>query len=213
MGSNDGSVLGAAKILDNGADALRFNIVFVAEGFRAAEQGAFDALCSDFAFRMQGERWFQTHGRAINLHRINVASTESGADEPASCPDHTVGSGKTAATYFDATFCSSTIRRTVGINQPLVRSTLTSLVPRWHVAAVLVNTTLDGGAAMGNVLTTTLSSRWKEVLLHEIGHAAFGLADEYPYWSGCGRDTNRDHAPAGEPTQPNITAERTLANL
>jgi hypothetical protein len=31
------------------------------------------------------------------------------------------------------------------------------------------------------VFWTALSSDWREVVLYEVGHAAFGLADEYSY--------------------------------
>ena len=37
-----------------------------------------------------------------------------------------------------------------------------------------------------------------------MGHTAFGLADEYPYYAG-GNETGHDHHPAGEPSEPNVT--------
>ena len=41
-----------------------------------------------------------------------------------------------------------------------------------------------------------------------MGHTAFGLADEYPYYAG-GAETGHDHHPAGEPSKPNVTANTT----
>ena len=38
-----------------------------------------------------------------------------------------------------------------------------------------------------------------------MGHTAFGLADEYEYFAGCGVDTDRNRHPATEPAEPNVT--------
>ncbi len=46
-----------------------------------------------------------------------------------------------------------------------------------------------------------------------MGHAAFGLADEYQYYVGCGSDTDRDRHPGPEPTQPNVTVNTDRATL
>ena len=44
-----------------------------------------------------------------------------------------------------------------------------------------------------------------------MGHTAFGLADEYPYYAG-GDETGHDHHPAGEPSEPNVTANTNRAH-
>jgi hypothetical protein len=49
--------------------------------------------------------------------------------------------------------------------------------------------------------------------MHELGHSAFHLADEYEYWAGCGIDTDRNHHPAGEPVEPNVTTVNTRATI
>lgn len=214
MGLADGTVVGAQKILDSGPDAARLNVVLVAEGFRAAEQNAFNTACDSFVATLQAEPWFPVIGAAINVHRVNVESDESGADDPATCGDGTPGTGAAPATFFDASFCNSGIRRCLSGDETLVRDTLDAQVPQWHAAAVLVNTTQRGGCASGNVFFTALSTDWREVVLHELGHSAFDLADEYEYWEGCtSGETNRDNAPAGEPSEPNITTANTLATL
>jgi hypothetical protein len=51
----------------------------------------------------------------------------------------------------------------------------------------------------------SLAAGANEIGLHEMGHTAFGLADEYEYWAGCGVDTNRNNHPAVEPAEPNVT--------
>jgi hypothetical protein len=214
MGISDGTVNGIAKILNNGSDNIRLNVVLVAEGFQASEQAAFDTACSEFVTTLQAEPWYAVLGGAINVHRLNVSSNDSGADDPATCADASTGSGTLVNTYFDATYCNGGIRRCLSGNSTLVRNTLDDNLPQWHAAAVLVNSSERGGCASGDVFWTALSTDWKEVVLHEFGHTVFGLADEYEYWEGCSSgETDRDNAPVGEPAQPNITTVTNRSTL
>lgn len=215
MGTGDGQVIGITKILDNGPNDARYNIVLVAEGFRDTEQTDFNDFCEDFVDAFRNEPWFDTLIAAINIHRLNVESDESGADDPAEWVDGgdtycRGGTGTSVNTYFDSSYCGdNSIRRLLVCNSSLVRDVLDQNIPEWHVALVIVNSTTRGGSGGGSIATTALSADWINVNLHELGHSAFGLADEYDYWSGCGIDNDRDNAPAGEPTAPNATAAST----
>ena len=217
MGTSDGSVLGLTKILDNGPDNQRFNIVLVAEGFQdtMADRTAFNTRCQDVVDAFLDEPWFGAGLlAAINIHRLNVGSTDQGADNPATCADMSTATAVTAATYFDATYCTSGLRRCLGVNWSLVRTEITSRLPTWHAAVVIVNSTMRGGCASGNVFATAVSTDFINVVMHELGHAAFGLADEYSTWQGCtSGETDRDNAPPGEPMKRNITAASTLGSL
>jgi hypothetical protein len=217
MSASDGTVVGITKILDNGPDNQRFNIVIVAEGFQntTADQNAFNDRCQDIVDEFQAEPWF-SEGllAAVNIHRLNVTSTDAGADNPANCADMSTATAVTAATFFDATYCTAGVRRCLGVDWTLVRNTVTAQIPTWHAAVVLVNSTMRGGCASGNVFATALSTDWLDVVMHELGHAAFRLADEYSTWQGCSSgETDRDNAPAGEPADANITAASSLAGL
>ncbi len=208
MGTSDGTVQGLTTLVSNGPDAERHNIVLVAEGFTESEQSDFNDRCDDVVGKIQSEAWFAELGAAINIHRLNVASDESGTDDPATCPDGNTGAGTTAATYFDSGFCNAGIRRCLSGNEGLVRSTLDVQLPGWDSAAVLVNATERGGCASGNVFWASLSSDFREVVVHELGHASFDLADEYSTWAGCtSGETDRDNAPSNEPDDVNITTE------
>ena len=109
MGSTDGTVQATTKILDNGPDGSRMNVVLVAEGFAAAQETSFHNLCDDFVAALQAETWYPILGNATNVHRLDVHSDESGADEPSTCPDGGGGTGTLVDTYFDASFCNSGI--------------------------------------------------------------------------------------------------------
>jgi hypothetical protein len=213
MGIADGTIQGLTKILDNGPDNARLNVVLVAEGFTAAEQTTFNNFCDGFVTALQAETWYAVLGTAINVHRLNVASTDSGTDSPATCPDGAAGSGTLVNTYFDSSFCNSGIWRCLSGDSGLVRNTLDDELPGWDVGIVLVNTTDHGGCASGNVSFTSVKSGWENIALHEMGHN-FGLADEYHYWQGCSSgETDRDNAPPGEPASFNITVETNKSNL
>ncbi|WP_406661463.1 M64 family metallopeptidase [Methanolobus sp. ZRKC3] len=210
MGTSDGTVVGPTKILNNGPDSDRFNIVFLAEGFQDTEQTAFNNACDDFVDAIQLEPWFDTLISAINIHRINVESDDSGADDPGICG----GTGATANTYFDATYCGDgVIRRLLVCDGDIARGVLDTHVPDWDVAVVLVNNSTIRGGSGGGIATVAMTASWINITLHELGHSAFALADEYDYWAGCGVDTNRDVAPSGEPSALNVTAATTRSAL
>jgi hypothetical protein len=97
-------------------------------------------------------------------------------------------------------------------DQTIARDVLDTHVPEWDVAVVLVNSTDPGGSG-GGIATAAMSAGWITTTLHELGHSAFALADEYDYWAGCGVDTDRDVAPAGEPSQSNVTTATTRSAL
>ena len=109
-----------------------------------------------------------------------------------------------ARTAFDATYCTGGIRRLLVVDDALVQQAVAAHVPAWHTILVVVNATIWGGSG-GSVGTYSLAPGAHRIAIHEMGHTAFGLADEYHYWAGCGTDTDRDNHPATEPSEPNVT--------
>jgi hypothetical protein len=108
----------------------------------------------------------------INIHRIDVVSTDSGADDPVTCGDGSAGSGAIAHTYFDATFCSGNlIRRLLTCDSVSARNVAHALVPATHVTMVIVNSPLYGGSG-GDVATFSTAPGAAEIALHEMGHTA-----------------------------------------
>jgi hypothetical protein len=200
MGTGDGTVLGPTKIVDHGSDADRWNLVLVSEGYRSTQMGQFQTDAQNFVNTLFATAPFNTLQSAINVHRVDVTSTDSGAGDPTACG----GSGANPATYFDASFCNSGVRRLLLVNNTTVLNVVNAQVPAWDAILVIVNSTIYGGAG-GAVGTMSLAAGANEIGMHEMGHTAFGLADEYEYWGGCGVDTNRNNHPAVEPAEPNVT--------
>jgi hypothetical protein len=209
MGVADGTVHGTTLIVNHGSPSERWNLVIVSDGYQASELSTFasdaqnvvNALFAAPPFNDPGGILVPSIQSAINVHRVDVSSTDSGADDPAACG----GSGATAATYFDASFCNGGIRRLLLVNNATMLNVVNAQVPQWHAILCLVNSSLYGGGG-GTVATSSKAAGALEVALHELGHSAFGLADEYEYWAGCGVDTDRNNHPAAEPSEPNVTA-------
>jgi len=114
-------------------------------------------------------------------------------------------------TYFDATFGTDGLLRLLTCNNTTALTVVADQVPEFSVCLVAVNSTTYGGSG-GGVGTFSLASGAVEIAIHEMGHVAFGLADEYNYWAG-GNEPDRAHHPPGEPSESNVTLNTDRATL
>jgi hypothetical protein len=208
MTTADGAVVGVTKIMDHGPDNARWNLVIMGDGYQAAQLAKYQNDVQGFVKTLFATPPFDSLQAAINVHRVDVSSTDSGADDPAACG----GAGTTARTYFDASFCNGGIRRLLEVNNSTALAVAANQVPPFHMAMVIVNSTVYGGSG-GSVATFSLAASANEIGLHEMGHTAFGFADEYEYWAGCGVDTDRNRHPASEPVAPNVTINADRATI
>jgi hypothetical protein len=199
----DGTIVRTVQIVDKGQASTHFNIVLLAEGYRQAELPVFAQHARAFADFLARTPPFTENCRAINVWRVDVASSNSGADDPVACG----GSGARPSTYFDATFCGDGVNsRALIANDGTALDVLNAQVPEWDQALVVVNSSKWGGTG-GTVGVTSTASDWEYIAVHELGHSAFGLADEYEYWAGCGIDTYQNYHPPSEPAAPNVTIQ------
>lgn len=206
MGTSDGNVLGSTKIVDAGPATQRWNVVIVSEGYRSSEMAQFAVDAQQFANTLLATTPFDRLRAAINVYRVDVTSTDSGAKDPTKCG----GSGAKPRTYFDASFCTNGIQRLLVGNSGRVTKVAGKHVPQWHVALLAVNSSLYGGSG-GAVATFSKAPGAVEVALHEMGHTAFGLADEYEYYAGCTKDSGHKNHSGSEPSQANITTNKNRA--
>lgn len=204
----DGSVLGRTQIFGTAPINRAFNVVILADGFTASQQNAFDRACTAFVAAFFKTAPFDAAKRAINIFRINVASTDSGADDPKQAG----GTGATARTYFDARFGENNIRRLLVCNNSTALQVAAKQVPEFTVVLVTVNSRVYGGSG-GPVATFSLADGASEIALHETGHTAFGLGDEYAYYDPNNDGNKRDRHPPIEPAQPNVTINTNRSTL
>lgn len=215
MGTSDGHILGTTKIVDHGPAAMRYNFVILGEGYQASQINQYHTDVQNFVDTLYATAPFNQLWCGINIYRVDVTSTDSGAYDPPTCGDGSTGSGPTPPphTYFDATFCSGGgIRRLLTVNDSTALNVATTQVPQVQMTLVIVNTTEYGGSGPDSgsaVVTFSLAS--SDIGIHEMGHG-FGLADEYSTYAGCSSgETGHDHYTGGEPTQPNLTIDTNRA--
>src|SRR6185437_4439689 len=152
MTTSDGTVLGLTQISGDAPLNRAFNIVLLADGFTAAQQGDFDTACGSFVTALFATPPYDELRPAINIFRVNVTSTDSGADDPTSGG----GTGATARTYFDASFGGNDIRRLLVCNNSTALSVAAAQLPQFTIALVVVNSTIYGGSG-GSVGTYSLA--------------------------------------------------------
>lgn len=202
MSAGDGYVVGTTKVIDHGPDSARWNLVILGDGYRVSELPRYHADVQNFLATLRTTPPLDELFCGINVHRVDVASTDSGADDPG-CAG---GTPTTANTYFDATFCTdfagTPLDRLLTVNTALALSVASAQVPLRHQVLCIVNSSKYGGSG-GTIATCSTNALASQIALHEIGHSAFGLADEY---GGNGVGT-----PAGEPSQPNVTRDTNRA--
>ena len=102
MSASDGYVVGVTKVVDHGPENSRWDLVIVGDGYRASELSNYHTHVQNFITELRTTPPFNELFCGINVHRIDVVSTDSGADDPGCGGNAAV----TASTYFDAKFCS-----------------------------------------------------------------------------------------------------------
>lgn len=207
MASSDGSVLGSLKIVDHGENLERWNLVIVGDGYRSSEMQTFHTDVGRFLVSLRARDPFGSLWPGINVVRVDVASTDSGADRQAGGAVAAV----TANTYFDAVYHAPPLERLLTVDDVLARSVAEDRCLEYDQVVVIVNDAQYGGSG-GSVAVCGSSNDSMAIAIHELGHSAFGLADEYESLGGCNSgEVGHDSYSGAEPAEPNVTRESTAA--
>ena len=67
MSTADGTVIGTTQIFGTAPRNRAFNVVLLADGFRQAEQAAFDSACAAFLTAFRGTPPYDELSPAINV--------------------------------------------------------------------------------------------------------------------------------------------------
>lgn len=190
------------KMWDSGPSANRFDVVIMGDGYTAAQIPLFRTHCANFVNYFLGVAPFSRYQNHINFWRVEVESTQSGADHPAPCYTTPI----LVTTALDAAYCTSGTQRCITTNSTTVTTTAMINVPAYDKIIVLVNDPEYGGCASGIICnTSSVHSSFLEIATHELGHTMFGLADEYwssgAVWAG------------GQPSQPNVANQNQATML
>lgn len=170
-------------IVYNGSPDKFINLVFLGDGFRAAELPVYlenARKLSNYLFSISP---FSEYSHFFNVFAISVASPESGANHPGTATDESSSSNQPVAsvnTTFNSTFDYASIHRLlVPQNYSAVFNAVASNAPFYDEIFMVVNSPYYGGSGSPNLATSSLNTSSYEVLVHEIGHSFAGLADEY----------------------------------
>lgn len=188
---------GYVTMVDNGPTRNRVDAVFLGDGYTASQLGTtyvtHIGAMLDHMFRDQ-ENPFPRYERFINVHRINLASNESGADVP---PEGVFRDTALDASYF----WDGVTDRLLYVNQSKADTAIRTNIGRAFapdMKLVTVNSTRYGGGGGSYAVYAGGNGSAPETALHEIGHSFAGLADEYDYGGGT-------VFTGPEPSEPNVT--------
>ena len=186
-------------IINNGSPQNRVDIAIVGDGYTAAQLPQYRTDVQQFIQGVFAQEPYREYQRYYNVHRIDVASNQSGADHPERVPPVFVD------TAFDATYNCSGIQRLICVSTTKVNQVVGASLPAnyFDVILIIVNDTEYGGSG-GSVAVASTNSAAVELVLHEVGHSFGLLADEY---AGGGPSCN----PNVEPPEANATRETTRA--
>lgn len=146
----------------------RLGILVLPEGFTEQRLPAFRARVDEFAEWLSRHEQLAAWGATIAIKRVDVASGASGFEVG------NVFGTRPAADH----------PRMVDLDHDLIMEYAMPLAPGFQSVLVLVDDESHRGCALGQIAVTALAPWWKEVALHELGHSAFGLADEYSEYPG-----------------------------
>jgi IgA peptidase M64 len=203
-----GTVVGATKIVDHGADGDHFVLAVTGDGFTAAEQTVFEQTVTAFLNDLQATPPFDEVAvwQRVNVYRLDIHSTQSGSDNPSACGDDPAGyvpaPPATADTYLQTRYCTSNIRRLVTVTETQqLLDDLDLHVPAWDAVIVAVNHIEYGGSgdAPNGIAVFSLAPAATQIAIHEFAHV-LGLEDEY--------DAGLGNTYAGaDPEEPNVSTD------
>ncbi len=161
---------------NSGPIEKRINILILGDGYRACDQRQFSKeakLASDALFAATP---LKEYAAFFNVWAAHVVSKERGADNG----DY----GRNRETALGASIgCGGRLDRLVCVNQSRTLAVALTALPEYDFLVILVNETRYAEGSTGPTIQLTNSREFREVLVHEFGHALGRLADEYetPY--------------------------------
>jgi len=178
---------GSALLWNSGASGQRMDIVLIGDGYTSAELGKWQTDAQKISSGILADPLFAAYKNSFNVRRVDIASPQSGVSE----------GGVTRQPALGTVIGCYGLARLVCADEAKVLAAVGSVTAAdaRDVIIVVANSTTYGGAG-GNIGTMTMHPSSIEIALHEIGHTAFKLADEYDYGT-C--------ATSSEPSEVNVT--------
>jgi hypothetical protein len=186
-------------MVNNGSPSNRVDIAIMGDGYTAAEMSKYRSDVEQFVRLMFEQEPYREYQRYFNVHRIDVLSSQSGADHPES--------NRFVNTALSATYNCAGLQRLICVDNGRVQNIAnSSLSAAEHdIVLVIVNDEEYGGSG-GQVAVASIHPFAVEIILHEVGHSFGLLADEYG-----GSTCTASNSP--ESSRPNITRTTDRASI
>lgn len=187
------AISGAAveTVYSSGDPAKRLDILVLGDGYTESDMGLFADHVDNAVQGLLANEPFNRFASLINIHKLEVASAESGTDQPDQTPPIFID------TAFNSSFNYAGVPQLLYAQTSLVLEAAAAF-PEYDTILLIVNTARYGGGAGAYAVFAGGSSSAQRLMLHEFGHSFGGLTDEYqnPY----------DTYTGPEPSSPNCTA-------
>jgi hypothetical protein len=164
----------AVTVMNNGDPQNRVDIAIVGDGYTSGEMNKYAADVQQVISGFFSTPPFDEYQHYFNVHRIDVVSSESGADHPELNPPVYKN------TAFDSAYNCSGIQRLICANNSKVLSVASSVLAaaQRDFLLVIVNDGTYGGSG-GITAVASTHPEVVELVLHEEAHSLGLLADEY----------------------------------
>src|SRR6185503_1708620 len=161
-------------IINNGSPANRVDIVILGDGYTSADLPKYKTDVQNAMTQFFNNEPFGEYRNFFNVHRVDVISSQSGADHPDRSPAVFVN------TALDATYNCAGIQRLICVDVGKVFTILGNSVSpsQQDIVLIIVNDPEYGGSG-GSVAVASTHPDVLELILHELGHSFGFLADEY----------------------------------
>lgn len=174
-------VAGAETLWESGPPENRLDIVLMGDGYTLDQLDGWRTDAQALAETLLAAAPFSDYADAINIHRVDTVSDESGASYDC------IGACEMRDTALQTFFPLELVNSITGSDY---RSEAVFQLDQWGVARaastvpwdaviVIANTEHDGGFAVHYATATRGGARWETTAVHEFGHALGLLGDEY----------------------------------
>ncbi|MDR1003625.1 MAG: IgA Peptidase M64 [Prevotellaceae bacterium] len=183
------------SLLHSGSTDKCIDIAILAEGYKPAEAGVFYQDAERAVAALFSYSPFKEHRNRFNVVAVMSPSEDSNVSIPKEGVWRSTAFGSHFSTFYSDRYL--TTQKVYAIHNALAG------IDYEHII-ILANSSEYGGGGIYNAytLSTAHHSTFKEVVVHEFGHAFGGLADEYFYENDFNSDTYPQDV---EPWEPNIT--------
>ncbi len=177
-GGAEAAAWSVEEIWHSGPSGQRLDIVFVGDGYTAAESATHRAHAQAAVDYFAATPPYSSYMGFVNAWVVYVVSAESGADEPDANP------AIFRNTALDASYNWGGTARCLYASSAKVTAAA-ACAPAVDEILVPVNHSRYGGCGGAFGVYAAGNSAALEVAIHEFGHSFTGLADEYDYGDGA----------------------------